>query len=71
MIIRWERRVRDAMFAQPGVPITVRASAGLLVTRSRLRRWSRRAAVTLTAAFGISLVAVPSIAVAVLVIRAL
>ncbi|MBV9534635.1 MAG: hypothetical protein JO321_04385 [Solirubrobacterales bacterium] len=71
MIIRWERRVRDAMFVQRGVPITVRASAGLLLTRSRMRRWSRRAAVALTATFGISLIAVPFVAALVLLIRAL
>lgn len=41
MIVRWERRVRDAIFSQPGVPIRTRTSAGLLLARTRLRRWSR------------------------------
>jgi hypothetical protein len=41
MIVRWERRVRSAIFSQPDVPITARASAGMLLVRTRLRRWSR------------------------------
>ena len=71
MIVRWEQRVRDAMFSQPGVPITVRASAGLLVTRIRIGRWSRRAVVTGTIAFGVALVAAPFVAALVLLIHAL
>jgi hypothetical protein len=41
MIVRWERRVRSAILSQPGVPIRTRASAGVLLARTRLRRWSR------------------------------
>jgi hypothetical protein len=70
MIIRWEQRVQDAMISQPGVPITVRAAAGLLVVQTRLRRWSRRAIVAVTAAFAVSVVAAPFIAALVLLIRA-
>ena len=71
MIVRWERRVHDAMFSQPGVPITVRASAGLLVAGIRIRRWSRRVLVAVTVAFGVSLVAAPFVAALVLLIHAL
>jgi hypothetical protein len=41
MVVRWERRVRSAIFSQPGVPIRTRTSAGVLLARTRLRRWSR------------------------------
>lgn len=70
MIVGWERRVRVAMFTQPGVPMAVRASAGLLVARTRIRRWSRRVVVAVTAALGVSLVAAPFVAAVVLLIRA-
>lgn len=69
MIVRWERRVRDAMLSQPGVPMAVRASAGLLVARTRLGRWSRRVVVAVTAAFTVSVVAAPFVAALVLLIR--
>src|SRR6516162_5196283 len=50
MIVRWEQRVRRAMLSQQGVPIAHRTSAGLLIARTRLRRWGRRAAIGGTAA---------------------
>lgn len=71
MIVRWERRVRDAMLSQPGVPMAVRASAGLLVARTRLGRWSRRVVVAVTAALCVSVVAAPFVAALVLLIRGL
>ena len=71
MIVRWEQRVQDAMFSQPRAPITVRAAAVLLVTRTRLRRWSRRAVVAVAAVFGLAVVAAPFVVALVLLIRAL
>ena len=71
MIIRWEHRVQDAMFLQPGAPITVRAAAGLLVTRTRVQRWSRRTIVAVTTLVGVSLLAAPFVAGLALLIHVL
>jgi hypothetical protein len=71
MIVRWERRVRDAMLSQPGVPVAARASAGLLVARTRIGRWSRRVTVLATAVLVVSLLAAPFAAALVLLIHAL
>jgi hypothetical protein len=71
MILRWEQRVRGAMLFQPGVPIAVRTSAGLLIARTRLRRWSRRAAIAGMAAIGVTILAAPLIAVVVLLTQIL
>ncbi len=71
MTLRWERRVRGALLSQPSVPVATRVSAGLLVARIRLRRWSRRAAFAVTAIVGMTLVAAPAVALAVLLIRVL
>jgi hypothetical protein len=71
MIIRWEQRVQDAMFSQPGAPITARAAAGLLVTRTRIWRWSRRTIVAVTALVAVSVMAAPFVAALVLLVHAL
>jgi hypothetical protein len=71
MILRWERRVRDAMLSQPGVPMAVRASAGLLVARTRIGRWSRRFTVVATVLLTVSLMAAPFVLALVLLLRAL
>jgi hypothetical protein len=71
MILRWEHRVRHAMLSQRGVPIAVRTSAGLLVARSRMRRWGRRAAFAVTAAVGAAVMAAPLIAVVLLLAQIL
>jgi hypothetical protein len=70
MTVRWEQRVRAAIFTQRGAPIPIRLSAGLLVARTRLRRWTRRAAVVLTATVALALVAAPAVAAVALVLRA-
>jgi hypothetical protein len=62
MILRWEQRVRRAMFVERGASVGDRTSAGLLVARTRLWRWSRRAAVALAAVVGIALLAAPAVA---------
>lgn len=71
MILRWEQRVRDAVLSQRGVPIAIRTSAGLLVARSRLRRWSRRVAIAVTAAVAVTVMAAPVVAVVVLLAQVL
>jgi hypothetical protein len=63
MILRWEHRVRRAMFSQRGASIADRSSAGLLLARTRIRRWSRRAAIALTAMVGIAVLAAPLVAI--------
>ena len=49
MTIRWEQRVGAALVAQRGAPASIRLSAGLLLARTRLRRWTRRARIALVA----------------------
>jgi hypothetical protein len=67
MIIRWEHRVGDAMFSPSSVPITVRLSAGLLVGRTRLARWTRRGAIGVTVIAAAAMLAAP-VVVAVLLL---
>ena len=62
MILRWEDRVRHAMLSQRGVPIAVRTSAALLVARTRLQRWGRRAAIAVMALVAATLMATPVVA---------
>jgi|SRR5436305_1992785 len=71
MTIRWERRVRAALVTEHGVPVPIRLSAGLLVARIRLRRWSRTALIGLTATFALALIAAPAIGTIVLLLHAL
>ena len=71
MIPRWEHRVCDAMLSQRGVPIAVRTSAGLMVARTRLRRWSRRAAIAVTAVIAATVIAAPVVAAVVLLAQVL
>jgi len=70
MTRRWEDRVRAALVSQRDVPIGIRFSAGLLVARTRLRRWSRRAVVAVTATLAVALLAAPALAALVYLIRA-
>ena len=70
-IVRWERRVRDAMFSPSPAPITVGLSAGLLVARSRMLRWSRRAAIGVAAIAGVTVFIAPFVAVLLLAIHLL
>ena len=71
MTRRWEQRVRAALVSQRGVPLAVRASAGLLVARTRLRWWSWRAAVVVSVTVMVALLAAPAVAALLLLIRAL
>jgi len=71
MVLRWEHRVRAAMLSQRGVPITVRTSAGLLLARTRMQRWSRRAAIAVTAVVAATVIALPVVAAVVLLAQVL
>lgn len=50
MSMRWEQRVRAALMSQRAAPIELRLSAGLLLARTLLRRWGRRAAIAVLVA---------------------
>ena len=50
MTIRWEQRVRAALVAQHRAPFEARISAGALVVRTRLARWTRRVGIAVLAA---------------------
>jgi hypothetical protein len=69
MILRWEDRVRDAMFSQSAVPITARLSAGLLLARTHLRRWRRRGAIGVTVIAGGTVLVAPVVVAVLLLIR--
>jgi hypothetical protein len=73
MTVRWEQRVGAALVAQRGAPLASLLSAGLLLARTRLGRWTRRARVALVATVTVAavLVAVPLAAALVLVLHAL
>src|SRR5437763_11326095 len=73
MTIRWEQRVGAALLAQRNAPLAGLLSAGLLLARTRLGRWTRRARLALVATFTVAavLVAVPFATVLVLLLHAL
>jgi len=50
MVLAWERRVRAAIVRHADAPFGDRLEAGLLVARSNLCRWMRRAGMALLAA---------------------
>jgi hypothetical protein len=50
MIVRWEQRVGAAILSQHAAPLETRLSAGVLVARTRLARWIRRAGIAVLAA---------------------
>ena len=49
MTILWEQRVGAALVSQNWTPLEVRSSAAVLVARTRVARWTRRAAITVLA----------------------
>jgi hypothetical protein len=73
MIVRWEHRVSEALVSQRRAPLEARLAAGVLVARTRLARWTRRAAITAFAAVTtvVVLVAVPAVAGLVYLLHAL
>ncbi len=50
MTIRWEQRIGAALVSQQWTPLEARTSAAVLVARTRLARWTRRAGITVLAA---------------------
>jgi hypothetical protein len=72
MMVRWEQRVGAAIVSQDRAPLEVRFSAGVLVARTRLARWTRRAgiAVVATVATVVVLVSVLAVATGILLLHA-
>jgi hypothetical protein len=73
MIVRWEHRVGEALVSQRHAPLESRLAAGVLVVRTRLARWTRRAGIAVLAAVTtvVVVVAVPAVAGLVYVLHAL
>ncbi len=73
MTVRWEQRVGAAVVSQRRAPLEARLAAGVLVARTRLTRWTRRAgiAVVATVTTVLVLVAVPTMAALVYLLHAL
>jgi hypothetical protein len=73
MIVRWEQRVGEALVSQRRAPLEARLAAGVLVARTRLARWTRRAGIAVFAAVTtlVVLVAVPAVAALVYLLHAL
>jgi hypothetical protein len=69
MIISWEQRVRGALFTQRHVSVDIRASAGVLLASSLLRRWGRRGAIAVTTLIAVTIMAAPLIAAIVVLSR--
>jgi len=49
MTIRWEQRVGAALVSEHWTPLEARSSAAVLVARTRLARWTRRAGIAVLA----------------------
>ena len=49
MTIRWEQRVGAALVSHSWTPLEARTSAAVLVARTRLARWTRRAGIAVLA----------------------
>ena len=73
MTSRWEQRVSAALVSQHRAPLDARLSAGVLLARTRLARWTRRARTAVLAAVMtvLVLVAVPAVAALVYLLDAL
>ena len=73
MMVRWEQRVGAAIVSQRREPLEARVSAGVLVARTRLSRWTRRAGIAVLAAVTtvIVLLAALTVAAGVLLLYAL
>jgi hypothetical protein len=73
MTVRWEQRVGAALVSQHRAPVEARLAAGVLVVRTRLSRWTRRAgiAVLATVTAVVVIVAVPVVAALVYLLHAL
>ena len=73
MTARWEQRVGAALVSQHDAALEARLSAGVLLARARLARWTRRARTAVLAAVttALVLVAVPAVAALVYMLHTL
>jgi hypothetical protein len=73
MTVRWEQRVGAALISMHRATPEARLTAGVLVARTRLARWTRRAgfAVVAIVTTAVVLVGIPTVAVLVLLLHAL
>ncbi len=73
MTVRWEQRVGAAVVSQHRAPLEARLAAGVLVARTRVGRWTRRAVIVVASMVTtvVVLVAVPAVAALVYLMHAL
>jgi hypothetical protein len=73
MTVGWEQRVAAALVSHHPASFDSRLSAGVLVARTRLARWTRRAGIVVVAAVTsvVVLVAIPAVAALVYLLHAL
>jgi hypothetical protein len=73
MTIRWEQRVGSALVRQHWTSLEARSSAAVLLARTRLARWTRRAAIAVLAVVTtvVVLVAIPVLAATLVLLHAL
>jgi len=64
MMVRWEQRVGAAIVSQRREPLEARVSAGVLLARTGLSRWTRRAAIAVLAAVTTVIVLLAALTVA-------
>ena len=73
MTVGWEQRVAAAIVFHHRAPFDSRLSAGVLVARTRLTRWTRRAGIVVVATVTsvVVLMAIPAVAALVYLLHAL
>ena len=64
MMVRWEQRVGAAIVSQRREPLEARVSAGVLLARTGLSRWTRRAGIAVLAAVTTVIVLLAALTVA-------
>jgi hypothetical protein len=73
MTVLWGQRVAAGLVSRDRAPFDSRLSAGMLVARTRLARWTRRVGIVVVATVTsvVVLVAIPAVAALVYVLQAL
>ncbi len=73
MTVRWEQRVGAAVVSQHRAPLEARLAADVLVARTRVGRWTRRAVIVVASMVTtvVVLVAVPAVVALVYLVHAL
>jgi hypothetical protein len=73
MTVCWEQRVAAALVSRDRAPFESRLSAGVLVARTRLTRWTRRVGLVVVATVTsvVVLVTIPAVAALVYLLQAL